>query len=354
MRLSSKNDFILGLILLFLRKGSLLEDRSRWDHLDWNEILAIGRHQNLFPLIYHVLSSHEEILKKVPVWVQEEFREGCLDHTALILLYENVLPKILIFLDREKIPFILLKGPSTAFEFYRPREIRPYTDLDVLIRDRDYGKVKEGLLKFGFEISNSEGETIRRKYFNSVSFSRQELHEIHLDLHWETCMSSWNQQPFLNVDSVWKNIRWIGNSEMKLPVLPPQMLLLYLCLHLTFHHQFGKILTLCDLDLVIQKFGGDLDWEEIARSAREMQIKKSVYYSLKMAALLLKSEVPESILNLLRPNRIALNGFPLDFLVFRKKDPNALLERFVKFILIDSMKQKASALINFYQVRGKY
>jgi hypothetical protein len=267
------------------------------------------------------------------------------------MLYQMRSAKIGV--HRENIPFITLKGPSMALEFYHPREIRPYTDLDILIKNQDYERVKNILFLSGFNISNSEGEAIRRRFFNSVSFVKKEPQEIYLDLHWETCMVSWNQQPFLNSPPVWENIRWLDESGVRLPVLSPQILLLYLCLHLTFHHQFGKMLTLCDLGLVIQKFGRDLDWEKIIRDAGEMKIKKCVYYSLKVVGSLLKTEIPESILHRLRPNRIEETFFPISYLVFREKPLHSNVERLVKFILIDSVRQRALALINFCHIWGK-
>ena len=85
-------------MLLFLGKHSTLGENPSWDDLDWEKVLAIGRHQNLIPLFYHVLFSHQELLEKVPSQVQEELEEGFLDDTALTLLYDDLLQKMLISL----------------------------------------------------------------------------------------------------------------------------------------------------------------------------------------------------------------------------------------------------------------
>jgi len=349
MRLSPENEFILRSLCLFLGKeDSNHQTDFPWDHLNWKRTVSVGRHQNLFPLLYHVLSQRGW-LEKVPSWVREKCQEGFFDHTALNLLYDHFLKEILAILDEGMIPFIVLKGPSMAIEFYHPRELRPYTDLDLLIKREDYEKVRNILLTLEFKVSNPEGEAIRRKYFNSVSFSKIGSQEIDLDLHWETVMTSWNARPFLSDDQVWQDRRWLEFSGMRLPVLQPHMLLLYLSLHLTFHHQFGKLLTLCDLDLVVQKFGRQLNWEDVLRRSKEMKIRKSVYYSLKFSNALLKTEVPEPVLRSLEQKKFEERLLPFEYLVFREKNLPPTIERFVKFMIIDDLHGKISSLTNFYR-----
>jgi hypothetical protein len=164
-------------------------------------------------------------------------------------------------------------------------------------------------------------------------------------------MTSCNRRAFLSSEKVWGEIRWLECSEMRLPVLQPQILILYLCLHLAFHHQFGKLLTLCDLDLVIQKFGKKVDWDEIIWQSREMMIRKPVYYSLKLAASLLGAEVPKSVLTAIAVGKVEGKLFPFHYLVFREKPLNTNVERLAKFILIDDLRGKVRSLITFCEQR---
>jgi hypothetical protein len=233
---------------------------------------------------------------------------------------------------------VILKGPSLAFEFYHPREARPYTDLDLLIKNEDYSRAKKILLEGGFNVTDPDREGECRKYLNSVNFFKTEPREMYLDLHWETAMISWNRRPFLNSKVVWENVRLFDFSEMSLPVLQPHLLVLYLSLHLAFHHQFGRLMTLCDLDLVIQKFGGKFDWDEIIRISIKMKIRRPVYYSLKLACSLLETEVPLTVLKNLGQGRIGERFLSFPYLVFREKPLSPNVDRLVKFLLIDELR----------------
>jgi hypothetical protein len=351
MRLSPENEFITGILRSYLgHQNSRLGDGHIWDFLNWNKVISVARAQDLFPLFYHVVS-HHELLGKIPSPQREEIEEGFLANTASTLLYESLLKEILLSFGQAGIPFIILKGPSMALEFYRPIEMRPYKDLDLLTKGEDFERAKGVLLSLEFKVDDPVREGVRRKYFNSIGFCRPGVSEVHLDLHWETLMVSWNQRPFLSDTKVWENIRWLECSDMEIPVLQPQMLILYLCLHLALHHQFGKLLTLCDLDLIIQKFGKKVDWDEIIWQSRGMMIRKPVYYSLELAASLLKSDIPESVLVTLRQKRIEERLLPLHYLVFRSKRLYTNMERLIKFVLIDDLQGKAQSFITFWKQR---
>jgi hypothetical protein len=349
MKLSSENEFIIKLLTSFLGRGHLeIEEGFLWGSLDWDKMIAIGKHQNLLPLFYQILSRHG-FLEDLPAREREKLEDDFLDHTALTLLYDDELRVILNSFQQKGVPCIILKGVSIALEFYNPRESRPYTDLDILIKESDFDKAKKILMELGFGISNPEGEEIRRKYFNSVSFSKAEAHQIDLDLHWETFIISWNERAFLGSHKVWENIRWIEFSGLRLPVLQPYMLILYLALHFTFHHHFGKMLSLCDLDRVIKRWGKEIDWDKLIRQAIAAKIKKPTYYSLRLAHDLLKTEVPEEVFKALAQNKLEERLFPFQYLVFREKPLPPNIERFFKFLFIEGVQGKVKSLITFYR-----
>ncbi len=308
--------------------------------------MAIGKYQNLLPLFYQALS-HQGMLEHLPVRVREELEEGFLDHTALTLLYDDTLRVILNSFHEKEVSCILLKGASIALEFYHPRESRPYTDLDLLVKKNDFDKAKKILMGLGFRISNPEGEEIRRRYFNSVSFSKTEARSVDLDLHWEAFIVSWNERPFLSRHQVWQNIRWIEFPGLRLPVLQPYMLVLYLAFHFTLHHHFGKLLSLCDLDRVIEKWGEEIDWDGLIRQAVSMKIKKPTYYSLKLAHSLLKTKVPDRTLKELAQNRLEERLLPFQYLIFREKTLPPNIDRFFKLLLVEGSQGKIRSLITF-------
>ena len=351
MKLSAENLFILNALKSFLSSSPMAMDAARsWQTLDWGKMMAVAEHHKLTPLLHHVLSN-SALLEKIPPRVARQLRENYLAMTALGLLYEEFLGHVAQFFESNAIPFLIIKGPSMALEFYNPSPIRPYGDLDIVIRYQDYDKVKRHLGTMGFGVAQPEKEIIRRKYFNSVEFCDLKNRGIAIDLHWDTVMISWNHEPFLTSEEIWNNLRWYKTPQLKFSVLQPMHLIPYLCLHLSFHHQFGRLLTLCDLDLAVQKFAETGNWEKILALVVKSKIRKPVYYSLALCRTLLDSKIPEWVLGELRVGGLEEWAFPIEYLVFCEKPIPTNLERFIKFILIDDLAGKGYALQTFLKQR---
>ncbi len=346
MKGSPEKEWILRVLRSFLKtSSSSVENDLVWDRLQWDTVLSVIRYQGLLPIFYHVLS-RQGLLEKTPY--RQQFQEEYLESAAHTLFYEDFLRDLIVSLQQKEIPFLLIKGPFLAHEFYRPPEVRPYNDIDLLIQERHYELAKSVLFMLGMEMTEPERESVRRTYFNSVTFSKSGTQKAYVDLHWETLMISWNRQPFLRSEEVWKGVRWVTIAGLKLPGLQPQMLLPYLCLHLALHHQFGNLLTLCDLALVIARFGEEMDWQEMVRKSNELRIRKPVYYSLKLTASLLGTEIPADVLLELRSPKIEEKLIPFDFLVFRKRPLSVNVERFIKWVLIDDLEGKKNSLAAFF------
>lgn len=347
MKLSSENEFVTRLLRCFLRPKSLLPPGQEFDGIDWDKVISIAAHHNILTIIYHVLLK-EGVLEKIPPEKAQLLEKDFIEKTAFILHYEHLLRSITRSLYQESIPFVIIKGPTLAYEFYDPIEVRSYGDLDLLINRRDYAKVKKLLSEHGFRVAHPETENHRRRFWNSVDFTYTKNQHIAVDLHWDTLMSSWGRK-FLSGQDVWQDIRWLELPEMRLPVLNPAVLIQHLCLHLAFHHQFGKLQTLCDLDLAVRKFQEEIDWEKFLETSREMKIWKAVMYSLRLSEGLLGTELPEAIQRPLGDKTISEKLFPFTYLAFRSTEIPGTVGRIIRFLLIDDFRGKIQSMASFYR-----
>jgi len=349
MRFSPEHTALLQILRLFLDESPLT--CGGWMSLRWDEMFKLALHQNLVPILYHILS-RKEFSDRVPHHVLETFRAAFFEEAAQSLRQEKDLREIVTAFQTAELPFILFKGPSMAFEFYPRVELRAYHDLDLLIREREYERAREVLDLIGYRVHKPEREKARRSHFNSVTFIRPDGQGTDVDLHWETLMVSWNPNPFLGSDDAWNHIRWIDAAGLKLPVLSPEILVPYFCLHYGLHHQFGDLISLCDLHLVVKKFGDRLDWDEMIRRTVEGEIRKPVYHALRLARLLLETEIPGRVFDRLRQGRWEERLFFSEELIFRKERIGVNRERFLKFMLIDGFRGKWNALLTFYRQKS--
>jgi len=346
---SPEYKFVINALRSFLnRETSFPTDDNVLKSMNWDKVILFAKYQNILTIIYHVFSK-QGILNKIPSEYATEIEKDYFGKTAFAMHYENLLKEITDTLYQKGIPFIVIKGPTIAFDLYKPRETRPYQDLDLLIKSRDYSRVKPILLQHKFRVTNPVAEVRRRKYLNSIEFSKTEFQNISIDLHWDTLMVSWGKA-FFSEQKVWENIRWLELSGIKIPTLNPMILIPYLCLHLAFHHQFGKLQTLCDLDLAVKKFSKDIDWAELLEQSLTMKMSKTVIYSMKLAESILKTKFPPTVSKVLRKKTIEEKLFPFSYFIFREKPVSEMIGRITRFILIDDFRGKVKALGTFYRV----
>ena len=350
MKLSPEQQFVTEILRSFVTGHTDVRPDKvpNLDGLDWSAIMAIVHFHNLLSLFYHEINylGWKEIL---PSWFLQQLRQEFLQNTALTMQYESLLGQMQEVLDGQSIPFIVLKGPSIAAEFYHPRAVRSYVDLDILIRRDDYSRVKEVLEDLNFYQPQAELEDIQRQFFNCINYRLHGEPQIALDLQWDTLLVSWSDQSFLRGEHIWQNRRWLDFDGRLLPVLQPVSLVVYLCIHLAVHHQFGRLLSLCDLDLSIRRHVGEIDWDGLVAMVRRMRICKPVSYSLKLAADLLATPLPEGVLTELKMPVLERYFLPLQTLAFKDKSlpkPFALL---VKYMLIDCFSERCRATKVYFQ-----
>ena len=215
----------------------------------WIDILAFLRFHKLIPIAYHVLTG-TELWETIPNNFKEGLKQASFENTALILLLGNFMDAVASALEKARIPFYIIKGPALALEFYRPSDLRPYTDIDIVIPFNRFNDANAVLNDLGF---SSRGKSFTKEYFDSVHFSNDQYPGFCIDLQWESVTSIWTREPFLSSEEVWDRIRLLRTSEGRhIPVLSPMFLIPFLCTHLVFHRPMALLIHLIDLALAVR------------------------------------------------------------------------------------------------------
>ena len=85
-------------------------------------------------------------------------------------------------LDKHKIKFLIFKGFAYSFLLYDKSHVRPYSDIDILIQEPDYEKVKSLLQQLGYNmVASRQGKFI--SFQNS--FYDNNTPQATIDLHWQ-------------------------------------------------------------------------------------------------------------------------------------------------------------------------
>ncbi|OAD23097.1 hypothetical protein THIOM_001076 [Candidatus Thiomargarita nelsonii] len=216
------------------------------------------------------------------------------------LYYE--LAKVLKVLQNEEIPVILLKGAHLAEVVYESIALRTMCDVDILVRKTDLLKAEKKLLEMGYSSSRVEEiEVVCAKCQHLSPLAKQGVAPV--EIHWTIESPT---SPFtIDVDGLWKRAQPATIAGVKVLALSPEDLLLHLCLHSAYHHFFEQGLrSLCDILETIRYYRNQIDWTLVEHRASQWNAKNPVYLTLRLARELLAAEVPDELLNALKPKKI--------------------------------------------------
>lgn len=192
------------------------------------------------------------------------------------------LKAILATLNRAAIPVIVLKGAYLAQAVYPQLHLRQMGDMDLLvpkdrvleayaiIEDLGYGSLYGTVTLGPFE----EG--------HHLTPLRKAPGLPLVELHWTLCDA--DEAAGFNLAELWQRAQPITLAGEPALALAPEDLILHLCHHAAYHHQFDMGLRgLMDISRVVDRFGAQLDWGALQRTAEAWGWQRGVYLTLALA-----------------------------------------------------------------------
>jgi hypothetical protein len=276
-------------------------DASRLEQLlpaDWHDLIRQARNHAVLYLLYHRLKTRnldrhipEEILQAV----RTEYFECAWRNNNLYSDLSNVLKA----LQAEDIPVIMLKGAYLAQAVYRNIALRSMGDIDILVRKSDLLKAEKTLLNLGYSSTRQDDiETVCSEHHHLPPLVQQELHPI--EIHWNISHSTFSFA--IDIEKLWHRSRPASIAGADTLTLSPEDLLLHLCLHTSVQHVYlNGLRALCDIQETIRHYQDELDWDTVQNRAREWGAGNAVYLTLDLAKSLLGADVPDELLNKLKP-----------------------------------------------------
>lgn len=165
-------------------------------------------------------------LKSTPVGI--ELHEAYRFHSIRTALREHTIKEAIRFLSSASIEPILVKGWTIA-RLYPEPGLRPYGDIDLVVRPTDYEAAAEAVKR------------IRGEYG--------------VDLH-----AGFDDLDYHGFDELHARSRIIKLDEVDVRVLSPEDHLRVLCFHMLHHNAF-RPLWLCDIGVAVETRAAKFDWQ---------------------------------------------------------------------------------------------
>lgn len=265
--------------------------------VDWGRLTKAAARHGLIPLLLRRLKALPEGL--APVEVLTPLRRAETAALAVNQLMYEELARIVEALDGRTVPSLVLKGPALAATIYSDRDTRLFNDLDLMIRDKDWGDALEVLVALGYRPEGWAGPELPPR----------------LDLNDALDHDMWFTRPGVRVelkldllelgirmrvpDDVWWSSRLVTHRGMRIRVLGPEHQLLHLCVHLN-RHGYRRLVWWHDIGLLLDR--EDIDWARFTGMARVEGVTVAVFNTLKSVRRVLGAAVPEEALASVRPS----------------------------------------------------
>ncbi len=160
---------------------------------------------------------------------------------------------------------IVLRGPAIARRLYPPDEVRPYVDLDLLVRPARVGAAAAELADLGFAVVASEADLAGFRPVHAHEWVR-ERDGVAVDLH--NTISGVGVEGDLLFASLLAGSEpaLVGGTEVNLPA--PAAVALEVALHAA-HHGPRREKSVRDLNRALERLPESI-WREAARLAEEL------------------------------------------------------------------------------------
>lgn len=228
------------------------------------------------------------------------------------------------------IPAVAYKGPALGLALYGDLAWRTSFDLDILIRKQAALQARQLLISEGFEPElrmTPRQESVYLESQGQYIFNR-DSDKIHLELHW-ALTPSWLSTP-LDLSTVWQNTCQVRIGFQTICVLPPEELLLALCVH-GAKHVWDRLLLVCDLASLLRAHP-ELDWSRVLQRAEMSGSRRVLFLGLFLASEWLSAPVPSDILHKVLLDRM-IPALAQEVAREYRSSPNISMARFYWFYL---------------------
>jgi hypothetical protein len=290
-----------GILIAVLKKDGQQADTSLFSGLTqekWEEIFIAAAKQKVSSLFWHRLNQMS-LGDVVPIKTAEKFQDRFRLDTMHNLNLCGELQRLMSVLKSEDVPVILLKGIYLANMVYTNLGLREMHDVDVMSRPQDLARISEILTSMGYrppQIVSPDVTVLVDRHLPHMIKNGHSIFEIHWNI--TSPMTSY----YIDPQELWKRAVPVNIAGAAALALSPEDLLLHLCIHTSYEHQFNfGLRPFCDIAETIFCFGSRLNWEIIKDRSFLLGWQRGVYLSMLLAKELIGADVPADILKRLRP-----------------------------------------------------
>lgn len=262
---------------------------------DWDQVLRLATWNRLSALLRSGLrgaGAYEQVPEAVRHRLTTAYHVGVAKDAAR----RRHLDDVLLRLDAEGIPAMLLKGAALAETVYREPGLRPMGDVDILVPDDDAERAHRALQDMGHVALSAHPE----QHHHHLPPLETPDGLVIFELHRSLMPPRFPLQ--LDAARFWHRARSV-DAPAPAHLLPaPEDLLLHVCVHFAqdrVRESEGALGQLCDIARLVR--ATDLDWDTFSHDIETPGVRAAVFLALVSAVQLLRVDVPDAVVSSLEP-----------------------------------------------------
>jgi hypothetical protein len=233
-------------------------------------------------------------------------------HTAAMnLRFQSELRRVLLALQGEGIPTIVLKGAALAETVYSNAALRPMRDLDILVEEHNLARADSIIRSFGYasQASDESQERTRRAHRHYPELAGPDgvtVFEAHRHIVRADSLLQFDIADF------WARAGKATIAGVETLILSPEDCLTHLCLSFFLDRRFRSVAALrqlVDISELVLHYQDSLDRDYFAGHTLRHGLAGPIFCALLTCQRLLGTSPPTDVLSELRPR-----GFDLDMM----------------------------------------
>lgn len=286
--------------------AELLFDLLRWDEPRtsraglagltpevWVGLAELAATQQVAPLLYHKLGARG-MLELAPAPTAERLAASYQANALRTMQIYRQLAEIAGIAAERAIPLVALKGVALAGPVYGNIALRPMGDIDLLAPAGQAEELYAALLEAGYKPIDAAGLGAHLPQHLPTLGRAGSVCPV--ELHWR--LGTAEDHYHIPLDEIWASPGPLELPGCRLLGLGAEELLLYLCIHATYHHELIGVgaRPLCDLAQLLSVRGAELDWASLSERAGRWRCERGVALALRLAHELVGAPVPPAAL----------------------------------------------------------
>lgn len=266
------------------------------DGLPWREVLDLAAWHRLEALLLAVLSAPAH-RPRVPASVFKQLEAAAFAYGATRAYCDAELSRVLEVLRFQGIPVVLLKGAALARSVYPSPELRPMSDLDLLVPAGALDRADRLVRALGYapEVNTATEEVFRRERHHRAPLTSPDG-LVTIELHHHVIRPGTTLS--FPLEGFWQRAEAASAGGESALQLSPEDLLTHLCLHFMKDRRVtsrGALGQLYDIHETQLYYLERLDWPALMDRARTGGSASTLGWALASASGLLDTPLPSAV-----------------------------------------------------------